>query len=386
MMDKRVVITGLGLETCLGDLSHSWHSILQGKTGIVMGQPFPEFPPLPLALLRESPSSLRPLIENTVSQAIAHGGLVAPLPDWGVVVGSSRSFQGQWEQFMAQRSPKISATWGEAWLASQPDQGAIAVARFLQTSGPVLAPMAACATGLWCVVEGYELLQRGACDRVMVGAAETPITPLTIASFQKMGAMAHSGCYPFSRDREGLVLGEGAGFLLLETEEAARARNAKIYGEVRGFGLTCDAHHLSSPDGDSAMAIAAVDRCLTMADLAPEEIDFIHCHGTSTPLNDQAEARVIQSRFPATIAVTATKGATGHTLGASGAIATVLNVQALNHGVLFPCVGLKNSPSNLQVITQAQPRDLRHSLVFGFGFGGQNVVLCVSRWEESGQI
>jgi 3-oxoacyl-[acyl-carrier-protein] synthase II len=240
-------------------------------------------------------------------------------------VGKETSNWGVWEKRLSKEShsPILRITGLEHWLDTLPHQAAIATARQIGSDGPVLAPMAACATGIWAIAQGFELIQTGQCQRVLAGAVEAPITPLTLAGFDKMGALARTGSYPFDRHREGLVLGEGAAVLVLESAKLARQRSASIYGQVLGFGLTCDAYHVSAPEPmKSAKAlrgaiasIAAVKQCLERSHLSPTDIDYIHAHGTGTQMNDQNEAQLIQWLFPQGVPVSSTKGATGHTLG-----------------------------------------------------------------------
>ena len=148
-----------------------------------------------------------------------------------------------------------------------------------------MSPANACATGLVAVIQGYELIKRGLCSQVIVGAVETPITPLTIVGFKQMKALAGKHCDPFGYQRDGLVLGEGGAMLLLETKESALHRNAKIYGEISGWGLNCDAYGMTAPTSSGETPIKAIDKALKMANLRPKQIDFIHAHGTGTILN-----------------------------------------------------------------------------------------------------
>ena len=377
-----IVVTGIGLVSALGDrLLTSWQRLISGELGIALRQPFPELTPRPLAMLGKYPASLDALTYQVVAAALEDAGLIAPLGDCGVVLGSSRSHQSQWEQLARQwRSPQPSnqATLPShlPWLQTLPGSAAMEAARQIGSTGPVLAPMAACATGLWAIAQAYELLQTGQCQRVIAGAVEAPITPLTLAGFQQMGALAETGAYPFDRQREGLVLGEGAVVLVLESAELARQRAAHIYGQILGFGLTADGYHISAPDPDSRAAIAAVRQCLARSGLTSANIDYIHAHGTATQLNDRNEAFLIQQLFPQGVPVSSTKGATGHTLGVSGALGAAFCLMALKHQILPPCAGLQTPEFDLDFVTEARDRPVRHTLCFSFGFGGQNAVLA----------
>ncbi|MCS6813598.1 MAG: beta-ketoacyl-ACP synthase [Cyanobacteria bacterium] len=371
----KIVITGIGLISALGCLEATWQRLLAKESAIKMQQPFPELPPYPLALVDAAPSSSLGLLHQALTHALKDANLQPPLPDCGVVVGSSRSQQHQWETLL--RTGTLID--GEVWLSTLPHTPAIATAQHLQTNAAVLAPMAACATGLWAIAQGYELLRQGQHQQVVVGAVETPITPLTLAGFARMGALATTGCYPFDRHRQGLVLGEAAVVFVLEQAATARQRSAPIYGQILGAGLTADGYHVSAPDPNNQAAIAAIHQCLHHSHLSPDDIDFIHAHGTATQLNDRNEARLIQAIFPDGIPVSSTKGATGHTLGASGALGVALCLLALRDQILPPCVGLTTPDVALNVLTTAQPAHVCHLLCLSFGFGGQNAVLALGK-------
>ncbi|NJL85573.1 MAG: beta-ketoacyl-ACP synthase [Leptolyngbyaceae cyanobacterium SM1_1_3] len=377
-----VVITGIGLTTALGSgIEVNWKRLLAGESAIALLQPFRDLPAKPLALIGSHPACLNQILHETVASAIADASLQSPLPECGVAVGSSRSHQNIWEQLAAQKfeSFKPAGQTATDWLASLPHSPAVAVAQQIQTQAPVLAPMSACATGLWSVIQGAGLIVNGHCDRAIVGAVEAPVTPLTLAGFDKMGTLAKTGCYPFDCQREGLVLGEGAAAIILESSAVAHQRQAKIYAQLLGFGATADGYHLTSPDPHSKLGLAAIKTCLQRSRLAAQEIDYIHAHGTSTQRNDAYEARLIQALFPQGVAVSSTKGATGHTLGASGAIGLVFCLLALKHQFLPPCTGLQSPAFDLNLVTQAQPHPLRNILCLSFGFGGQNVAIAVGK-------
>ena len=357
-----------------------------------MRQPFPDLSFRPLALINQTPiSSLEELVQVVVADALQDASLEIPLPDCGVVIGSSRGCQGSWEQLL-----KEMGIWGgqglnfpmpnsqfstanlENWLDTLPHQAAITAARQVGAIGPVLAPMAACATGIWSIAQGFELIQTGCCQRVIAGAVEAPITRLTLAGFNKMGALATTGAYPFARHREGLVLGEGGSVLILESADLAFNRGIPVYGKLLGFGLTSDAYHANSPNPDQQSAIAAVKQCLERSHISPTEIDYIHAHGTGTQLNDQNEAQLIQKLFPLGVPVSSTKGATGHTLGASGALGAAFCLMALQEQLLPPCVGLQESDFDLDLVITPRRGEVRRVLSFSFGFGGQNAVMALS--------
>jgi 3-oxoacyl-[acyl-carrier-protein] synthase II len=379
-----VAVTGIGLVTALGDRQQTWQHLLAGHTGIQRHQPFPELPAYSLGLIHAQPlQSLTALAQQIVTDAVADAGLTPPLEDCAVVIGSSRSHQAQWER--ARQQFRQTGNYPESsipWLATLPQSLAVAIAQTLAATGPVLSPMAACATGTWALALGYELLQTGQCQRVIAGAIEAPITPLTLAGFQQSGVLASTGAYPFDRDREGLALAEGGAVLILEPVTIAQQRSAAGYGRILGFGLTADAHHISTPDPDHQGATMAVKHCLQHSQLTFEAIDYIHPHGTGTQLNDQMEAALIQKLFGSRMPVSSTKGATGHTLGASGALGAAFCLMALQQQILPPCVGLQHPAFDLEFLSTSRPAALRHALCFSFGFGGQNAAIALARSHE----
>jgi 3-oxoacyl-[acyl-carrier-protein] synthase II len=313
------------------------------------------------------------LTRQIVQDALQDAGLVPPLLDCGVAIGSSRGCQRDWEQIHAQ--PERWGEWPQYLLSS----AAVTAAHLIQTQGPVSAPMNACATGLWAIAQGADWIRRGECDRVLVGGIEAPISPLTLASFHRMGALATTGCYPFDRDREGLALAEGGAVLVLETQAGAIARQAKIYGAIGGFGGTADAYHLSAPDPDRRVAAQAIHLSLERSGLRPTDIGYIHAHGTSTRLNDAQEAALIQTHFPVGLPVSSTKGATGHTLGASGALGVVFSLLAFRDKTLPRCVGVRSPDFEINLVRETVAiAPGKSALCLSFGFGGQNTALVIS--------
>lgn len=379
-----VVVTGIGLVSALSpSLDASWQKLISGKSGIGLYQPFPELKARPLALIGKQPTELTKLTQMIVTAALEDSRLTPPLPDCGVVIGSSRSYQASWEQLARQFYLKgneldCDSLPMQAFLGTLPHMSAIAAARQIGSVGTVLAPMAACATGIWAIAQGFNLVETGQCEQVLAGAVEAPLTPLTLAGFNRMGALAQTGAYPFDRRREGLVLGEGAAILVLESAESAKRRSAPVYGRLLGVGLTADAYHVCTQSPGNRGAIAAVRSCLERSGLLVTDIDYIHSHGTATQLNDRNEAQLIQHLFPQGVPVSSTKGATGHTLGASGVLGAAFCLMALKYQLLPPCVGLKEPEFDLDLVTEPRQGEFRQMLCFSFGFGGQNAVLALS--------
>ncbi|MBE9058194.1 beta-ketoacyl-ACP synthase [Sphaerospermopsis sp. LEGE 08334] len=382
----RVVVTGIGLVSALGNsLEDSWQNLLSLKTGIKLYQPFPELGKIPLGLINQQPSNLSILSQRVVDDALQDAELVASLPDCAVVIGSSRSYQAFWEKFAEQmygQDTNAELLNLENWLDTLPLMNAIAVARQIGSCGPVLAPMAACATGIWAISQAAMLIQSGQCQQAIAGAVEAPITPLTICGFEQMGALAKTGAYPFDLHREGLVLGEGGAVFVLESAESAKQRQVKpenIYGEILGFGLTADAFHGNKPESEGKSAIAAIKQCLERSHLIPADVDYIHAHGTATILNDRIESKIIQYLFPPKVAISSTKGSTGHTLGASGALGVAFSLLSLKHKILPPVVGLQQPEFDLNFVTTVRNTEIQKLLCLSFGFGGQNAAIALSR-------
>ena len=369
-----VVVTGISCQTALGGLESTWRSLLMGRSGIRQHQPFPEQSPQPIALIGESsvPQTLEILVQTLIPSVLSDANLDVPQLDCAVVLGSSRGNQQFWEQFMRDDFLNLPNPIFTQWETSLPHRAATLTARLIGSKAEVHAPMNACATGITAIAQGFRLIESGYCDRVLVGAIEAPITPLTLAGFRRMGALAHTHARPFDRHRDGFVLGEGGAVMILERESTAQARHAKSYGQVLGIGLTADAYHLSAPEPTGKEAAQSIALCLHQAHLRPDQIQFIHAHGTATRLNDTREAQLFKTEFP-NAAISSTKGATGHTLGASGAIGAVFCLKALQHQTLPPCVGLQNPEyDTIDWVREARSSVVRHVLCLSFGFGGQN--------------
>ncbi|WPF90186.1 beta-ketoacyl-ACP synthase [Cyanobacterium aponinum AL20118] len=370
----KVVVTGVSLFTCLGNTQDTWQKILNDVSGIKIQQPFSFLPPLPLGMIEKQPVSIHDLTKILIQQLCQDAKLTLPQDNIGVIVGSSRGCQSQWEHFLSSFAPDFSSL---PWLHTLPSQPALMIAQYLQTQGFVSAPANACATGIVAIALGYELIKQNRCSQVVVGGVETAITPLTITGFNQMKALSQEGCFPFAVNRSGLVLGEGGGLLLLETEESARLRNAKIYGEILGWSMNCDALAMTTPESDGETAIRCVKDCLYNSGLCPQEIDYIHAHGTGTILNDQREALIIKKLFPHSPYVSSTKGFTGHTLGAGGAIASALNFLALEKQTLLPNTMNLTLDFGLNFVKKSHHHPLKKVLCFSFGFGGQNVAIAM---------
>jgi 3-oxoacyl-[acyl-carrier-protein] synthase II len=268
--------------------------------------------------------------------------------------------------------------------------GAIAID--LGAKGRNLAIVTACASGANAIGEAYKSIQRGEQDVIVAGAADAAITPLALAGFAAMRAM-YTGdnptraCIPFDNERSGTVMGEGAGIIILEELEHARARKAPIFAEIIGYGTTCDAYSITTPEQEGTSISQAMQQALDDASISPDAVDYINAHGTSTILNDQTETRAIKKVFgeDTKIPVSSTKSMTGHLLGAGGAVEAIISIQALINDFLPATVNFKvpDPECDINLITgDGEHTNIDTVLSNSFGFGGHNASLIVKKWQN----
>jgi len=257
--------------------------------------------------------------------------------------------------------------------------------------GPCLAAVSACASGTDAIGQAFLAVRDGTCDFMLAGGAESVFTELAVMGFAQMQALSVStdparASIPFDRDRTGFVMGEGAAFLALESEESAKKRGAAVVAEVAGYGRTCDAYHITAPRADGSLACAAMKQAVMMGGCALEDVGYINAHGTSTQLNDTTETRAIRHCFGGhanKLAVSSTKSMTGHMLGAAGAMECIASALALSRGVIPPTINLLtpdpgcdlNYVPNHAVVAQAEA-----ALSVSLGFGGHNAVIALRRY------
>jgi 3-oxoacyl-[acyl-carrier-protein] synthase II len=265
-----------------------------------------------------------------------------------------------------------------------PNAASAAVSMRFGTRGPCETITTACAAGTHAIGYAARLVASGQVDVAVAGGAEAVITPISIAGFGNMTALSSSGLSrPFDVDRDGFVMGEGAGVLILESFEHARARGANILAEIRGAASTADAHHLTAPDPEGTGAIECIRLTLRDAQLDPSDIDHVNAHGTSTPLNDRAEGEAISTVFgPGRPPVTSIKGYLGHSLAAAGALEAVVSVLTLQHQLIPPTLGTATVDPDIDVdvvLGAARPHEIRNVISNSFGFGGHNGCLAISQ-------
>jgi 3-oxoacyl-[acyl-carrier-protein] synthase II len=260
--------------------------------------------------------------------------------------------------------------------------------------GPNFAAVSACATGSHNIGLAYDAIRHGQCKIAVSGGSEAPVSKVGLAAFDAMRAMStrneepEKASRPFDKERDGFVLGEGAGMLIMEDYEHAKARDARIYGEIIGYGFSADAHHITAPDPEGEGVILALTRALDSAGIRPEEIDHVNMHGTSTPLGDIAETNSLKKVFGEhayKINFNSTKSMTGHTLGAAGAIESLATLLAIYNGVIPPTINFENPDPDCDLnytFNQSETRDVTYALNNAFGFGGHNTSVVFKKFEE----
>jgi 3-oxoacyl-[acyl-carrier-protein] synthase II len=384
---SRVWITGLGCVTPLGaDPDALFDGLLEGRSGAGAVRSF-DTSALPNHVGCEAGDIAVPDAAIVADQAVRGAGVdgrYEGTADLAVVVGTT---MGDVSRFEAERAAHPAEPADEAdvdALASRPlDIMARTVADAYRLSGPVVTVPAACAAGNYAVGLAASLLIRGEAKAALAIGCEA-FSRLAFVGFSRMRAMSSDLCRPFSRGRPGLLLGEGAAGLLLETEAAARARGAEPLAFVDGFGLSCDAFHITGPRQDGAGAAAAMTQALRRSGIAPAEIDYLNAHGTGTALNDRMESVAIHKVFgdrARAVPVSSIKALIGHTLGAAGAIEAVASVLALRRGVIPPTWNFVEPDPECDidcVPNEPRPAKLIHVLSNSYAFGGNNSSLVLS--------
>ena len=256
-----------------------------------------------------------------------------------------------------------------------------------QATGQSLVVSTACASGVTALGVAKEWVNTGQCDVVIAGSSEAPITPLIVASMNRLGALSKNPDYtkasrPFDAKRDGFVISEGAGFFVVEREEFASKRKAKIHAFIDGYGASTDAYHVTTPRPDGEGLTAAIQTALSMAKLNGQDIEHVNAHGTSTKLNDSTESKVIENTIGHHPVVSSMKGTIGHSLAASGAVETVLAVMSINKGVVPPTANLDEIDPDIKLdIVKSDPReiDIHHAMKTSMGFGGHNAAIILSK-------
>jgi len=414
---RRVVVTGMGALTPLGlSVDEYWDGLRGGESGAATIESFdPEGLRVTFAceldgfeaedyLDAKQARRMDPFCQYALvsaDQAVQDAGLdPESMPQeekdrvgviFGTGIGGMQVFRDQTEYFLDNDEARTSPFFIPMLI---PDIAAGQIAMQHGFRGPNHAMISACATGNHNIGDAYRLIREGDMDAAVCGGTDACVTRLGIAGFASMRALstrnddpAHAS-RPFDAHRDGFVMGEGAGALVLEHLEQARERGAPIYAEVEGIGMSADAHHLTAPDPEGGGVCLALERVLDNADISPAEVDYINAHGTSTPLGDEAETKALKKVFgdqAYELNVSSTKSMTGHLLGAAGAIEAIAAIQALRHDVVPPTINFEEPDPDCDLnytFNEAEERPVDLALSNAFGFGGHNTSVAFSTFDE----
>ena len=399
--DLRPCVTGIGLITPIGAEPQAfWNALLEGRSGATHVRSF-DTAALPSHVGCEIPQYALPepvrrvvrggrcteLAAVAALQAVDHAGPGLALDgatDAALVVGTTMGEVTQFEQDRAEHPDGDASVEDVRSLVERPlDVMARSLARIWELRGPLITAPAACAAGAYAIGLAASLVRRGEA-RVALAVGCDAFSRLAFVGFSRMRAMSSATCRPFSLDRPGLLLGEGAGAVVIEPEAAARARGAEPLGFVDGFGLSCDAHHVTGPHPEGAGAARAMRDAMARARVDPDAIDYVNAHGTGTPLNDRMESLALHRVFGARarqVPVSSIKALTGHMLGAAGAVEAIASLLAIRHGVAPPTWNWVSADPECDIdCVPNEPRQLamRHVLSNSYAFGGNDASLLLS--------
>lgn len=396
----RVVVTGRGLCTPAGQsVDALWSALLDGKSlagpvtlfdaadhRVSIACEVRDFDPESVVGVKEARRTDRVALFALAAagQALAEAGDLQTDPARVAVVAGSgiggiRTLEDQVALYTERGPDRVSPFLVPMMM---PNAAAATIAIHHGFTGPNLAVATACATGANAIGEGFRLIRDGRADVVVCGGTEACVSPVALAAFARMGALsknpdAAGASRPFDVDRDGFVMGEGAGFVVLESLEHAAARSARSYGEVLGYAANCDAHHITAPRPDGAGAVACIEAALADAGVDAAQIGHVNAHGTSTPYNDAAEAEALAKVFGSgAVPVTSIKGVTGHLIGAAGAVEAIATLLSVEQGVVPPVANFASTDLPVDVVA-GEPRSIerRAALSTSFAFGGHNAAL-----------
>jgi len=406
-MTVDVAVTGIGLVTPAGiGVDRAWQGVLSGRSA---GAKDPNLAGIPIdiscrvadfdgneMLGRKAARRLDRFVQLglvAAREAVTDSGLDPQTWDGarvGAVIGCGMGGAGTWEAqhtVLMERGPERVSPMLIPMLIPNMVAGHIAIE--FHANGPNLVTATACTSGATAIGVARDLLRSGACDVVITGGTEAGLTPLSIAAFGQMHALSGrvddpaAASRPFDADRDGFVAAEAAGMLVIERADDATARGARVRGRLLGYGASADAHHITAPDPEGVGVGLAIQAALRDAGVGPADVGHINAHGTSTPLNDAAESRVIRRIFGDDAPpVTSTKGVTGHSLGAAGAIEAAFSLLTIEDGLLPPTANLEKQDPEIDLdVVSGEPRKTDAEIVMSnsFGFGGQNGVLVLAR-------
>jgi len=413
-MNRRVVITGIGVISPLGlDTPSSWDGLLAGRSGI---GPITRFDTdgLTCTIAGEvrgfDPLSFLDRKEARKMDTFSHYAIAATreaIDDAGLKVDASNAEQvgvyigsgigglpllEQTHKELLNRGPRRISVFFIPGMILNLAAGNVSI--LFGAKGPNLALATACATGTHAIGESYRLIREGYCEAMIAGGTEAVLTPLAVGGFCSMKALStrndepELASRPFDADRDGFVMGEGAGILILEEREAAVARGARVYAEITGYGLSGDAYHISAPSIDGDGAVRAMKMAVERAGIQPSQVDYINAHGTSTPAGDRVETMAVKEVFGAhahELAFSSTKSMTGHLLGAAGGLETAISALAVYQDHVPPTINQVTADPECDldsVPNESRKMTVRHALNNSFGFGGTNATLLLSKHES----
>ncbi|MFC0231160.1 beta-ketoacyl-ACP synthase II [Bhargavaea ullalensis] len=414
MEKRRVVITGVGVISPVGnDAPTAWTSIKEGKSGVgpLTRLDRELFPAKVAAEVKDfdieqyiQKKEARKMDRFThyalaaAFEALEDAGLPRRLDDetalrtgvWiGSGIGGMETHEQQFKTFQERGYRRVSPFFVPMMI---PDMAAGQVSIYTNAKGINSCTVTACASGANSIGDAYEAIARGDADMMITGGAEAPITTMAVAGFCANTALTtnadpETASRPFDADRDGFVIGEGAGILIMEDYDRAKARGAKIYAEIIGYGSTGDAHHITAPAPEGEGAARAMAQALQKAGVTPDQVDYINAHGTSTPYNDEFETDAVKNVFGEhayKLAMSSTKSMTGHLLGAAGGVEAVFTALALRDGIMPPTTNYKtpDPACDLDYVTDgAREADIRYAMSNSLGFGGHNVSLLFKKAE-----
>ncbi len=411
-MKNRVVVTGMGVITSLGaDLNTFWDNLMAGKSGVSRVEAFDtsEYPTKIAASIkdfnpedymdRRDAKRMDRFVQFAVAaskNALQDANLnIRELEDperAGVYVGSGIGGLGTWEDqhsILLDKGPKRVSPFFIPMMIANMASGQISIST--GAKGPNSTAVTACATGTHSIGDSYKLIQSGEADVMICGGAEATIRPTGMAGFCAMRAMStrndepEKASRPFDADRDGFVMGEGAGILILESLEHAQKRGARIYAEIIGYGMSGDAYHITDPDPDGA--VRSMKRAIKSANLSNEQVDYINAHGTSTPPGDKSETIAIKKTFgdyAYKVAISSTKSMTGHLLGAAGGVEAVICGLTINKGMIPPTINLETPDPDCDldyVPNKPRKAEVHIAMSNSFGFGGHNATIILKKFE-----
>ncbi|EKZ4501201.1 beta-ketoacyl-ACP synthase II [Listeria monocytogenes] len=413
-MDKRrVVVTGIGAVTPIGnDAETSWENAKKGVNGVAkMTRLNPDDFPVKIAaelkdfdvekyLEKKEARKMDRFTHYAIASAemaMQDSGLVIDDSNanrvgvWiGSGIGGMETFETQYEIFLNRGHRRVSPFFVPMMI---PDMGSGQVSIRFGAKGINSTTVTACATATNSIGDAFKVIERGDADAMITGGAEAPITKMSLAGFTANKALSlnpdpETACRPFDKDRDGFIIGEGAGIVILEEYEHAKARGAKIYAEIVGYGATGDAYHITAPAPNGEGAARAMKMAIDDAGLTPDKVDYINAHGTSTPYNDEYETQAIKTVFgdhAKKLAISSTKSMTGHTLGASGGIEAIFALLTIRDNIIAPTIHLKNQDEVCDldyVPNEAREANVNVVISNSFGFGGHNATLVFKRIED----